>query len=585
VIVHIFMDVGRLAHDLSSANLLPEPDQLWTFIQGASKHEPGLTISDCGAGSQAVHAKMKHFYELYLENCHCRHLFVALGRESEYYQELSNWADDPVTKKKTTLLEPAQGLPPMCNLPFHTARFSCLDSVRRQTVAFQDTVASVNGTGRHTNGVAAPPPTVPATSTRQETHKPSPGSKQHDPSTLSATAPKFSPARANGSVEASAKKNGILTHIAPRSPEKAVDGAVHGNHRNVKPSSSNSQPSAASTSEPPASSSRSSIEPMSQQASASMPAQPLSGVEESKEEVFKLDTSSHSSHQSNTAEQKWEVESVNSYLPAPIEVPWGEEVLPPTPQPSQEAQPIKPRASNENQRRFKANGNSNGGSSGPRFDRSRPSDQPLRSGPKQFDGSWDEMVETESRKGSTQGSSSPSKTSVKPAPASSKSTDFNNPFTRQVAIKPEPSPLGRPVIAPISLNQFNQRIDLKLPRPSHEDEVAFHQRVKNRHLCNEHHMRGKCTDVRCGFDHEEISDGIYLTLRNKARQSPCKQGSECRRHDCYLGHHCGNVTLLTTCGRPKCPFGARKLHDVEDLEVVKSIEPTNNQAALLEGLL
>lgn len=59
VVVHIFSDIGRLAHDLSTASLLPAPDQLWTFIQDVSKLEPRFTISDCGSGHQAVDAKLK----------------------------------------------------------------------------------------------------------------------------------------------------------------------------------------------------------------------------------------------------------------------------------------------------------------------------------------------------------------------------------------------------------------------------------------------------------------------------------------------------------------------------------------------
>jgi hypothetical protein len=62
VIVHIFIDVGKLADDLSTTGVLPEPDQLWTFIQDASKLEPGVTISDCGAGHNAVDAKIKCEY-------------------------------------------------------------------------------------------------------------------------------------------------------------------------------------------------------------------------------------------------------------------------------------------------------------------------------------------------------------------------------------------------------------------------------------------------------------------------------------------------------------------------------------------
>ena len=59
VVVHIFSDIGQLAQDLSAANLVPDPDQIWTFIQDICKLQPGFTVSDCGSGRQAVDAKMK----------------------------------------------------------------------------------------------------------------------------------------------------------------------------------------------------------------------------------------------------------------------------------------------------------------------------------------------------------------------------------------------------------------------------------------------------------------------------------------------------------------------------------------------
>jgi hypothetical protein len=59
VVVHVFADIGRLAQDLSAAGLLPEPEHLWTFIQGICKSEPCFTVTDCGSGQQAVDAKMK----------------------------------------------------------------------------------------------------------------------------------------------------------------------------------------------------------------------------------------------------------------------------------------------------------------------------------------------------------------------------------------------------------------------------------------------------------------------------------------------------------------------------------------------
>lgn len=59
LVVHIFSDIGRLAQDLSAAGILPDPDQLWTFIQDICKLEPCFTVSDCGSGHEAVDAKLK----------------------------------------------------------------------------------------------------------------------------------------------------------------------------------------------------------------------------------------------------------------------------------------------------------------------------------------------------------------------------------------------------------------------------------------------------------------------------------------------------------------------------------------------
>lgn len=58
-VTHIFSDIAQLAHDLSTAKLLPEPDKLWTFIQEVCRIEPGITITDCGSGHEAVDEKLK----------------------------------------------------------------------------------------------------------------------------------------------------------------------------------------------------------------------------------------------------------------------------------------------------------------------------------------------------------------------------------------------------------------------------------------------------------------------------------------------------------------------------------------------
>ena len=282
--------------------------------------------------------------------------------------------------------------------------------------------------------------------------------------------------------------------------------------------------------------------------------------------VVKLDTSSHSSHQSNkAAEQSWETDTTNSYVPAAIAVPWGEETFQQPPLPQYEQQTTFSRRNNGNNNRRQPRQEANGGRTQKHL-------------PKQFEGSWDEMVQSEKR--SAQGSSSPRQVNTSISSASTKSTDFSNAFTRQVVTKPEPNPQARPVCSPIALNKSDQRIDLKLPRPVPADEEAFKLRTKNRHLCNEHHMRGICSDTQCTFDHEEISDGVYLALRNKAHSVPCNQGSGCRRHDCYFAHHCPNISRASACGRINCPFKSKGLHSILDLDIVEMNEPPKEETLI-----
>jgi hypothetical protein len=575
IIVHIFVDVGQLADDLSSANLLPNPDQLWLFIQDASKLEPGITISDCGSGHEAVDAKMKceschstweghsdvwpDFYELYLENCHCRHLFLALGHSSEYYKVLSTYGDDEYTVRKTSVVKPTQGLPREHQLPFHTVEFSSLESVHRHSIPYQEATPKINGSTHSGEPVpnlakpalnAAPPVTFQLNPTANNFAGRSPAPPQTAPVPRDVPKTKKTALKSSRSEPApQANTNGNR----PFSPHVPIVGL----QSSVNDTSSVSQAA-----------------PQITPAPAVVVSAKSTLVEDSTSAgVIKLDTSSHSSYHSNNAEQSWETAVTNSYTPDPVTVPWGEETHPQPGPESTGAQATYLRRNNANfNRRQPKQGSVNGGGGGKQGGRRMP---------KQFEGSWDDMV------GSQGSSTSPQPLSVSVSlSATSKSIDLANVFARQVVTKPEPNPQRRPVDAPIALNKLNQRIDLKLPQPSAVDEEAFKLRTNNRHLCNEHHMRGKCADVKCAYDHEDISDGVYLALRNKARYSACNRGSGCRRHDCYLAHHCPNMSKASPCGRPSCPFKLKGLHDVIDLEIFQTIERANKVGdVLIEGLL
>ena len=90
----------------------------------------------------------------------------------------------------------------------------------------------------------------------------------------------------------------------------------------------------------------------------------------------------------------------------------------------------------------------------------------------------------------------------------------------------------------IPVNKLGQRVDLPIPKPSHADLMRFEDRIYQQKLCNEHHLRDNCWSTPCKFDHNPIDDGILNALRIKARSIPCREGSKCRRLDCFMGHMC-----------------------------------------------
>lgn len=533
-VVHIFSDIGRLAQDLSAASLLPDPDQLWTFIQDICKIEPGITVSDCGSGHEAVDVKLKceesqtwpigaplttpDFYELYIENCHCRHVFLALGQHSDYYNILQLYSDDDYTKGKTSLVRPSQGFVPGHNVPFHSIEFSAFDSVPNPSAFSSQTSRPING----------------QTPTGQWS--------THVEGETSATL-------------RSLKTNGNQSSTSRNSEQPLLKS------RSVAPSP------------------RSELVSGPRQQTADIPSEGMNGTskepeDESSTGVVKLD-SAHSSSQSNkAAEQSWETSMTeNTYAPLPIQGAWGEEMTNGTNSHEESntwATETRPPQRYMGRGNDNANGRATKSARRQEPPRSKTFSRPQGRAPRQFQGSWDDMVEQEASQRFQQ--TSP-QAIPEPRAASRASSSVAPAFTKKIPSMPEPHPERRPVCSPIALNKLDQRIDLKLPKPSLEDQERFDIRSRNRKLCNEHHLRSNCNKPRCTYDHESIVDGVYLALRIKARKIPCSIGPNCRRHDCFGSHHCPNVSHSSACGRPNCPFEARGMHGVTDLEIVRTIEP------------
>lgn len=112
-------------------------------------------------------------------------------------------------------------------------------------------------------------------------------------------------------------------------------------------------------------------------------------------------------------------------------------------------------------------------------------------------------------------------------------------------------------------NSKGQRVDSPLKPPQ-----QLVTTLKNRKLCNLHHLLRSCPYDPCNHTHGPRLDPKQLeALRYIARLSPCLNGLECDDQYCISGHRCPSQP----CTRVQCRF-PREMHGVDTKIVsVKSL--------------
>lgn len=124
----------------------------------------------------------------------------------------------------------------------------------------------------------------------------------------------------------------------------------------------------------------------------------------------------------------------------------------------------------------------------------------------------------------------------------------------------------------VAINRQGQRIDPPLPRPSADDQARYDSRWRAKKLCNDHHLRGDCSNQDCKFDHNPIDEGVRLALRISARTIHCRNGTGCRRQNCSHGHHCPYRLSPGGCKKGQCAFNAKGMHKVDDLTIHRLVQ-------------
>jgi hypothetical protein len=105
-------------------------------------------------------------------------------------------------------------------------------------------------------------------------------------------------------------------------------------------------------------------------------------------------------------------------------------------------------------------------------------------------------------------------------------------------------------------NESDERVDITLPMPPASANDSLHALIKSgKKLCNEHHLKGKCSNgYNCLYSHEpKLSPGEVLALRHKARNMSCPQKTWCDECLCTNGHNCPNEVRH---GSGKCTRGS-----------------------------
>ena len=460
------------------------------------------------------------------------------------------YSEDEYTKSKTSLVKPEDGFPSKYSLPFHTARFSALSTVR--LIAFSEIASDVHESepvsAAELRSLSDALPSHQESSTSPEPHK----------------AESLYEHRSNGSASSP----------SPRSPSQHATSSNES--RTVGSKSSHSSSHVAPKSN--ASSNRENgISMMSRKhnAQSAPPRSPSSGTPSAKPGPTDVNcppqvTPQRSAYEEEIAsiKQDWELRvGENSYAPPPFTVPWGEEPVVggnnhsievskseqswPTPSSSHKQQSTS--NSRRRQPRQQWNDNSHIEKTSAHNSWETSNVRPAHTGIQTFDGGWDDQVLEEDG------------TISAPALAP-KATEIDG-----LATTPD-----RPIRSEIALNRSRQRVDLPLPSPSARDWERFTKRTARQKLCNEHQLRLACHEKACRYDHNEIDAGLFLALRHTARTSPCDFGPACRRHECVTAHRCPFMERSGGCRKQNCPFRKKGLHNITDLDIVETIPIPEN---------
>lgn len=113
----------------------------------------------------------------------------------------------------------------------------------------------------------------------------------------------------------------------------------------------------------------------------------------------------------------------------------------------------------------------------------------------------------------------------------------------------------------IMRNKNGERIDPPRPTMVTEQDIFV---MKNKKLCNWHHLQGGCHYTDCTHKHgEKLGTRRIEALRCVARLGPCSKGLGCNDVHCISGHACPR----RSCDKVDCRF-PQDMHNVDTAAAV-----------------
>jgi hypothetical protein len=151
IVVNIYANKRGLTGALLDAGTIPNSTDLENFLCKFTQSQAYFQFVDCGPGKERVDAKvrgaenlqsyqtflltlMPETYRFFLQNCHCRLIFLALCHDNGYIAELDKYRNDVTARQKTWLVDHYSQGRAFMDPPFPMVHFDNVFSTRPLSV-------------------------------------------------------------------------------------------------------------------------------------------------------------------------------------------------------------------------------------------------------------------------------------------------------------------------------------------------------------------------------------------------------------------------------------------------------------------